>query len=71
MSPSQRHKEKKPLKVYLSRELHLKFARLAEQRGCNMSTLLYQFVLEATKAIELTAEDYANIAREIEQNYKY
>lgn len=71
MSPSQRNKEKKPLKVYLSRELHLKFSRLAEQRGCSMSDLLYQYVLEATKNIKLTAEDYAAIAEDIRRNVKY
>lgn len=71
MSPSQRDKDKKPLKVYLSRELHLKFSRLAEQRGCSMSDLLLQFVLEATKTIKLTADDYAAIADDIRRNYKY
>lgn len=71
MSPSQRAKDQKPLKVYLSRELHLKFSRLAEQRGTSMSQLLYQFVLKETKKIELTAEDYAAIAAEIRRNVKY
>lgn len=71
MSPSQRDKEKKPLKVYLTRELHLKFSRLAEQRGCKMSDMLYQFVLKETKKIKLTSEDYAAIAAEIRRNVKY
>lgn len=71
MSPSQRDKDKKPLKVYLSRELHLKFSRLAEQRGCTMSELLCQYVLQATKHIKLTADDYAAIAEDIRKNIKY
>ena len=71
MAPSQRDIEKKPLKVYLTRELHLKFSRLAEKRGCNMSDLLIQFVIEATKDIKLTAEDYERIADEIRRGNKY
>lgn len=71
MSPNQRNKEKKPLKVYLPRELHLKFSRLAEQHGCNMSDLLYQYILNATRNIKLTVADYASISDDIQRNVKY
>lgn len=71
MSPNQRDPEKKPLKVYLSRELHVKFSKLAASRGCSMSNLLLQHVLEATKGIQLTADDYEQIAREIRNASKY
>lgn len=71
MSPNQRNPEKKPLKVYLSRELHMKFSKLAAQRGCSMSDLLLQYVLESTKNIQLTAEDYEQIAQEMRNAVKY
>jgi hypothetical protein len=71
MPPSQRHSEKKPLKVYLTRELHLKFQRLAESRGCTMSDLLFQYVHKETKNIELTAADYEQIAAELRAGNKY
>lgn len=71
MSPSSRDPEKKPLKFYLTQELHLKFKRLAESRGCSMTELLLQFVIRETKNIQLTAEDYENIAAQLRQNNKY
>lgn len=49
----------------------MKFSKLAAQRGCSMSNLLLQYVLEATKEIQLTAEDYEQIAREIRNASKY
>ncbi len=71
MAPSQRDIKKKPLKAYLPRELHLKFSRLAEKRGCKMSDILLQFITEATKDIKLTAEDYERIADDICKGNKY
>lgn len=71
MSPSQRKEDKRPLKVYVSQETHLKFSRLAERRGCTMSNLLLQFVLDQTKDIKLTAEDYERIAANIRKGNKY
>lgn len=71
MSPSQRKEDKKPLKVYVSQETHLKFSRLAEKRGCTMSNLLLQFILDQTKDIKLTAEDYEQIAADIRKGNKY
>lgn len=71
MSPNQRDPEKRPLKCYVSHELHAKFRKLAERRGCPMSDLLVQFVLNETKNISLTAEDYELIAAEIRRSIKY
>ena len=71
MSPSQRHPEKRPIKCYISHELHLKFSKLAEARGCSMSDLLTQFIIKETKNINLTAEDYEHIAASIRRSVKY
>lgn len=71
MAPSQRDPEKKPLKVYLTRELHLMFSKLAEKQGRTMSELLLQHVISATKNIRLTAEDYEKIANELKKGNKY
>lgn len=71
MAPNQRDPEKKALKFYLTRELHLKLSRLAEMRGCSMTDLLTQFVLKETANIRLTPEDYEYIANEIRRGAKY
>lgn len=51
--------------------MHLKFKRLAEVRGCSMTDLLLQFVIQETKNIQLTAEDYEYIAAQLRKNNKY
>lgn len=71
MAPNQRDPEKRAIKFFLSRELHLKLQQLAALRQSTMTDLLTQFVMKETSNIQLTAEDYERIAREIRQGNKY
>lgn len=71
MAPNQRDPEKRAIKFYVTRELHLKLQQLAALRCCTMTDLLTQFVIKETSSIKLTPEDYERIAREIRLGNKY
>ena len=71
MVPNQRDLGKKPLKVYLTREQHLKFSKLATSKGSNMTELVMKYVEKSTKHIMLTEDDIKLIEVEINKRNKY
>ncbi len=71
MAPNQRDPGKKPLKVYLTREQHLKFSKLAASKGSNMTELVMKYVESSTKHIMLTEDDINLIEGEKNEGHKY
>jgi predicted DNA-binding protein len=62
--PGQRHPDKTTLSVYLPRTLMQRLRRLASERGETVTTVIESMVTAQTRKIELTPEDYEQIARE-------
>jgi hypothetical protein len=62
--PGQRHRDKTTLSVYLTRPLMQRLRRLAAQRGETVTTVIESMVMVQTRDVELTPEDYEQIARE-------
>lgn len=62
--PGQRHPDKTTLSVYLPRTLMQRLRRLANERGETVTTVIESMVTAQTRKIELTPEDYEQIARE-------
>lgn len=63
--PNKRDPEKREFKIWLTEELYAKLKRKAELADVPMSQLLTMHILEITKTIKLTAEDYERIAKRI------
>ena len=63
--PNQHDPRKRSLAVYISRERYYQVKRLAAREGISMSRLLEILVEQAVRDIELTPEDYEQIASEI------
>lgn len=62
--PGQRHPDKTTLSVYLPRTLMQRLRRLAAERGESVTTVVEAMVTAQTRSVELTPEDYEQIARE-------
>jgi predicted DNA-binding protein len=62
--PGQRHRDKTTLAVYLPRTLMQRLRRLAAERGETVTTVVEAMVTAQTRSVELTPEDYEQIARE-------
>ena len=62
--PGQRHPDKTTLAVYLPRTLMQRLRRLAAERGDTVTTVVEAMVTAQTRSVELTPEDYEQIARE-------
>lgn len=65
--PNQRKKDKRKLNVWLNRALYCKLELLAKRRGKSMSELITEWISIETATIELTAEQYEEIARRIRE----
>jgi len=63
--PSKRKDDKRPLLVWISEELHAKFKKRAKSLGLSMSEIVLAYLLTQTKNIELTPEEYEDIAKKI------
>lgn len=63
--PNKRAPEKRVFKIWLTEELYAKLKRKAELADVPMSLLITMHILEITKNIKLTAEDYERIAKRI------
>ena len=61
----QRDPEKREIRTWVKEELYTKFKRLSEQRAQDMSKIIRDHIEEITASIQLTPQDYANIAQEI------
>lgn len=62
--PGQRHPDKTTLSVYLPRTLMQRLRRLAAERGETVTTVIESMVTAQTRKVELTPEDYEQIAQE-------
>lgn len=62
--PGQRHPDKTTLSVYLPRTLMQRLRRLAAERGETVTTVIEAMVTAQTRKVELTPEDYEQIAKE-------
>jgi hypothetical protein len=63
--PNQHSPDKAVLSFYISRALKLRLQRLAEKNGTTLSQLIVAILSVETEDIELTAEDYEQIAKEV------
>lgn len=60
--PDQRSKDKRKLNVWLNLELYKKLELLSQKTGKNMSELVTEWICLGTMNVELTPEDYEQIA---------
>ncbi len=63
--PNQHDPRKRSLAVYILRERYYQVKRLAERMGISMTRLLEILIEKAVREIELTPEDYEQIAKEV------
>lgn len=63
--PGQRHKDRRGLLIYITHEHYAKFAKKAGLLGMTMSEILTAYIIKLTRDIQLTPEDYEDIARRI------
>lgn len=62
VAPNQRSKEKRVLHLWIDAELHQMLKRLAKERKKTMHDIVVEFLVTETKNVELTDEDYEEIA---------
>lgn len=65
--PSQRKIDKKQISVWIPIVLFRKFQKRAHDLGMTMTEILTAYLVQQTQNINLTPEDYENIAREIRE----
>lgn len=62
--PNKRQSDKRMIRAWITAELYEMFRKRASQLGTTMSELLTLYIIQQTKNITLTPEDYERIARE-------
>lgn len=65
--PSQRKIDKKQISVWIPIVLFRKFQKRAQDLGMTMTEIITAYLVQQTQNINLTPEDYENIAREIRE----
>lgn len=65
--PSQRKIDKKQISVWIPIVLFRKFQKRAHDLGMTMTEIITAYLVQQTQNINLTPEDYENIAREIRE----
>lgn len=65
LMPSQRKIDKKQISVWIPIVLFRKFQKRAQGLGMTMTEIITAYLVQQTQNINLTPEDYENIAREI------
>jgi hypothetical protein len=65
--PNQRSADKVCVSAYVPRTTQRRLKKLADKRGQSLTELVESLYIEATREIELTPEDYRQIANEVEQ----
>jgi predicted DNA-binding protein len=68
--PNVRAKDKECLSVWLPSGLYQRLKRMAKSRKIPMTKLVEELIYHETKNIELSPEDYREIARRIEARSK-
>ena len=63
--PNERAKDKKRMNLWLNRELYKKVERYAKTRGLTMTEVVVSHLAALTADVQLTAEEYEEIAREM------
>lgn len=63
--PSQRKIDKKQISVWIPMVLFRKFQKRSHELGMTMTEIITAYLVQQTRNVNLTPEDYENIAREI------
>lgn len=71
MAPSKHRADKRQLAVWLPLPLLKRFQKRAAALGMTMTELIIAFVVQQTQNIELTQEDYEEIARIIREKTNF
>lgn len=65
--PSQRKIDKKQISVWIPIVLFRKFQKRAHELGMTMTEIITAYLVQQTQNVNLTPEDYENIAKEIRE----
>lgn len=65
--PNQRQTDKVMLRFWIPLELYEMFRKRSSELGCSMSELLTLYVVQQTKNVTLTPEEYEKIAQKIRE----